>query len=105
MKHIRYMSTNTTVCSSPNKVGYDLVVVDTYPRDEESCAVCLDLLTAHNRKELEKERDGRHAAYPVYVFPDEDKPLSGARGIVWGMAISLVFYLIIGLTIWAVTRG
>lgn len=48
MRHIRFISTNETVCEKSEMLGDDFVVQDFAPDDDVGCEVCFGLLAVHN---------------------------------------------------------
>lgn len=101
MKHIRYISDNKTLCTKPQRLGHDFVVIDTSSDpDERSCVECSDLLFAHNMEEYRKE--GLLSKGVMYIPPmePEDDPLSAARGCLIGLAVSSAFWLTMFLIYW-----
>ena len=99
MKHIRYMTSNKTVCEKPDNLGTDFVTTDYAPADVSSCGICLSLLTAHNKREYEKEG-------LVNVLQDhnsvQEDPHKSFQGLMVGLAVATVFWLSVALFLWMV---
>lgn len=55
MKHIRYITSNKTVCEKPDGIVSDFIVIDRGPRDEAACEPCYQLVVAHNKRQYERE--------------------------------------------------
>ena len=70
MNHIRFVSTNTTVCENPKRLGLDFVVADSSSIDTDRCRVCSQLLMMHNARQydnnppfVDEYRDPRPEVY------------------------------------------
>lgn len=97
MKHIRYMTSNKTICEKPDNLGSDFVIQDFAPTDASSCGICFSLLTAHNKREY--EREGLVNILQDHNVAMED-PLAPARGLVNGIIISSMFWICVLVLLW-----
>lgn len=93
--HILYLSDLTSVCDKPDRLGTDWVVgADSSMLP--SCKLCTALLFAHNQGEFEKEANERIERKQI---PEKNEL---ARGIMWGLFFSSLFYAVIVLLVWLV---
>lgn len=99
MQHIRFIANNQTVCWAPERLdAYDsAVVID--PESEDSCRECTALLMAHNQRESEKET--RHR---IQGAPRPESNMGCIRGAVYGVGVLAVFWCVIALLTWVITR-
>lgn len=97
MKHIRFLSgKEEPICQNPDRLDLwdSPVVVDFAPDDPDDCKLCPQLLMVHNKREFEKEQNQRVARTPM---PGPDGNLK--RGLIYGLAISSAFYLVLAFLI------
>lgn len=95
--HILYLSDKRPVCEDPERLGNDFVLNNSgsFP-----CPDCSALLFTHNKKAYEDELSYNHN----HRLHTED-PLAPARGIMWGILIGSVMWILILSALWAITRG
>lgn len=92
--HIRYLSTNETVCEKPKKLGYDFVVVDY--TGTKACRTCLRLVVAHNAKVDQYELT--LATVPSEKkIPPEGKESSFVNGMIFA---SVCWAIILSWLLW-----
>lgn len=99
MKHIRFMNDSETICNNPKRLDlFDSpVIVDFDPADAQDCRECNAALMAHNKGVYEDEM-----TYSHNFHLNRENPLAPARGCMYGLLIASVFWLIVGMIIWAV---
>jgi hypothetical protein len=103
MKHILYLSTNKPVCERPWALGADFVVLERGPRNDPSCDICYQLITAHNKKQYER---GGLINYPQEHSLSSENPLSlWWKDIVFISVLWLVVGLLSGVAITLAAGG
>lgn len=97
MKHILFMNDKTPVCENPARLDtFDSpVIVEDLLAIEKSCPDCNAALITHNKKAFEDE-----LTYDYNFRTHREDPLAPARGIMWALAISAPFYLVLALLVW-----
>lgn len=93
MKHIRFITSNKPVCSKPDNLGHDFVVVDFAPEDKESCEPCLQLTMAHNKLQYEREM----MISPVMSHVPQEEPWDPSKSFWGGLLVGVTFMLIMGV--------
>lgn len=91
MKHIRYFSTDVTVCNKPNRLGYDFVIEDHAPEDSETCKICNQLLESYNKRAYELE--GRLAIVQRHQPLEEDVKLTPIGALYTGLLLGSGFWI------------
>lgn len=101
MKHIRFMDDKQPICENPARLDkFDTPVIvdhDYYEPESDNCKECSAALMVHNTKVFEDE-----LAYEHNFHLNKVDPIAPARGCVYGLLIASVFWLIVGMIIWAV---
>lgn len=98
MNHVRFLfSDNVTVCSRPEILGHDFIVIDTSSGRGDSCKACSALLANHIRKAPENDLLGRtyaqtgHSAIYIPGPPEDHKVL---RGIFSALSFTMIAFAI-----------
>lgn len=91
MKHIRYITSNKTVCEKPFALDSDFIVVDNGPVNEESCDPCLQIVMAHNKKQY--ERDNLINFPQRHSRASNEDPLGPSMGLFYSFLVISAFWI------------
>lgn len=100
--HTRYIVDNVTVCEEPARLDFhELVVGDTSDSPEPLCRECSALISAHNKREYEKEA---YSSMSIVQRNPKAYDVDPNRSDIFvsGLALGSAFWITVLVIVWAV---
>lgn len=95
-KHILFLDHDTSVCYQPELLNHAFVYID-FEAPGSSCTECLEILKAHNKRDLDKEilasaKSGMISYIPE-TYSEPVEPISFPRALMYAAGIAFVVWL------------
>lgn len=103
-RHMHYLSDGVDVCEDPSRLGEDFIVFNGCGHvDGPACGYCLSLVMTHNRDmfKLESEIEIEYNENQIQVMANRSA-VKPTKEVIAALAIGLVFWTVLVLTLWSV---
>lgn len=102
--HILYLRDYEPVCANPDRLGSSAVFNQLTAPNTFPCVECSTAVFTHNKRVyLEELRAGfleKSKSYTTLYLPSDDEP--DDRGFIYGIMISSILWITIGIILWTV---